>query len=126
RMTSSINLKQQGIGLHNFHDTFGQLPAAYNTDKDGKPLLSWRVGLLPFLEEGALYNEFHLDEPWDSDHNKKLIARMPAVYRSPNSKAPAGKTIYLGVGGKHGLLGAPARVVKDHSFANGLRFADVT
>ena len=57
--------------------------------KDGKPLLSWRVKLLPYLEQGALYKEFHLDEPWDSEHNKKLRATVPATYRSPTSKAAA-------------------------------------
>jgi Protein of unknown function (DUF1559) len=53
---------------------------------DGKALLSWRVALLPFLEQDALYREFHLDEPWDSPHNKKLLANMPQVYAPPGVK----------------------------------------
>ena len=73
------NLKQIGLAMHNYHDARGRLPAAYTVDKDGKPLLSWRVLILPYTEEAALYKEFHLDEPWDSEHNKNLIARMPAV-----------------------------------------------
>jgi hypothetical protein len=44
------------------------------------PLLNWRVAILPFLGEEALYKEFRLDEPWDSDHNKKLIPKMPKVF----------------------------------------------
>jgi hypothetical protein len=44
------------------------------------------VALLPFLEEGQLYREFHLDEPWDSEHNKKLLARMPKVYAPVRGK----------------------------------------
>ena len=51
--------------------------------KDGKALLSWRVALLPYLEQDALYREFHLDEPWDSPHNKKLLAQVPKVYAPP-------------------------------------------
>jgi prepilin-type processing-associated H-X9-DG protein len=64
-------------------------------DKDGKPLLSWRVALLPYLEMNNLYKMFHLDEPWDSPHNIKLLSTMPAIYRSPLSKAGATKTNYL-------------------------------
>src|SRR5262249_40381611 len=51
--------------------------------KAGKPLLSWRVAILPYLDQGALYKQFRLDEPWDSDHNKKLLAKMPAVLEPP-------------------------------------------
>jgi hypothetical protein len=55
------------------------------------------VLILPYIEQDALYKEFHLDEPWDSEHNKTLIARMPPIYRSPTStlKRPQGKANYL-------------------------------
>src|SRR5262249_6166280 len=74
------------VALHNYHDAKGKFPAAASADAQGKVLLSWRVHLLPYLGQEALYKEFHLDEPWDSEHNKKLIAKMPAVYRCPNQK----------------------------------------
>src|SRR5260370_4929892 len=67
------NLKQIGLALHNYNDAYARLPAVANFDKQGKPLLSWRVHLLPFIEQEDLYKEFHLDEPWDSEHNKQLI-----------------------------------------------------
>jgi len=92
RMQGSNNLKQQLLAMHNFHDTHNGFPAAYSTNKDGKPLLSWRVHILPYIEQQPLYNEFKLDEPWDSEHNKKLIAKMPQVFRSPNSTARPGMT----------------------------------
>ena len=57
-------------------------------DKDGKPLLSWRVLILPYVEQEDLYKQFHLDEPWDSEHNKKLIEKMPAVYRVARHTQP--------------------------------------
>ena len=79
RAAGSNNLKQIGLAMHNFHESYGGFPAAYSGDKTGKPLLSWRVHILPFVEGEALYRQFKLDEPWDSPHNKKLIARMPAV-----------------------------------------------
>src|SRR5262249_40169050 len=73
------------------------LPAPAIFTKDGKPLLSWRVAILPYIEEDTLYQEFKLDEPWDSEHNKKLIARMPKMYQSANAKLNAEyKTVFLG------------------------------
>ena len=100
RVQSVNNLKQIGLAMHNHHDAFKTLPPAYIADKSGKPLLSWRVSILRFIEQEALYRQFHLDEPWDSEHNKKLIPLMPEVYRAPGSKAGPGKTNYLTVRGK--------------------------
>jgi len=99
RAASTNNLKQIGLAMHNHHDSYKGFPAAYSTDKQGKPLLSWRVKILPFVEQVALYNQFHLDEPWDSEHNKKLIPLMPPVYLAPGSTAGPGKTNYLTVRG---------------------------
>ncbi len=92
------NLKHIGLAMHNYYSANDTLPPAFKATKDGKPLLSWRVLVLPWLEQKALYDQFHLDEPWDSPHNKALISQMPAVYACPSgSKALAaeGKTCYL-------------------------------
>jgi Protein of unknown function (DUF1559) len=95
------NLKMLTLAAQNYENNNGALPAVAIVDKAGKPLLSWRVHLLPYLEEAKLYQEFHLDEPWDSEHNKKLIARMPAVFRGPSPWLnAAGKTIFLAPTGK--------------------------
>ena len=95
------NMKQMIIALMNYHDTRGSYPAHAIYSADGKkPLLSWRVAILPFIEEQELYNQFHLDEPWDSEHNKALIEKMPAVFDNPNLKLSKGKTNYLAVVGK--------------------------
>ncbi len=118
-MQSTNNLKQIALAMHNFHDVYKGFPAAYNVDKNGKPLLSWRVHILPFIEESALYESFHFDEPWDSPHNRTLIARMPAVYRSPNSAADPGKTVYLGIAGKQAVFVAPAGDQKDKPHPTG-------
>jgi hypothetical protein len=95
RTEGANNLKQMALAMHNYHATYKGFPAHASYDKQGQPLLSWRVHILPFVEQQALYQQFHLDEPWDSAHNKKLIAHMPAIYRSPTSKAGSGRTIYL-------------------------------
>jgi hypothetical protein len=95
RAQSVNNLKQIALAMHNYHDTYGRFPAATSYDAQGRPLLSWRVHILPFLEAGELYKEFRLDEPWDSEHNRKLIEKMPEVLRSPSAKPEPGRTTYL-------------------------------
>src|SRR5262245_6014980 len=62
----------------------GRLPPAILYDEQGRPLHSWRVLILPYLEEEALYHQFRLDEPWDSPHNLALLPWMPKVYGVPN------------------------------------------
>src|SRR5262249_26053038 len=80
RMQSQRNLKEIALAMHNHHDVLGTFPPAAVLDKNQKPLLSWRVLLLQFLGEQDLFKQFKLDEPWDSAHNKTLLAKMPKVY----------------------------------------------
>jgi hypothetical protein len=87
RIEASNDLKQLVLAVHSYNDATGNLPGAAIYDKNGKPLLSWRVMLLPYIDEGKLYSEFHLDEPWDSDHNKKLLEKMPTTFAPPDSQA---------------------------------------
>ena len=90
----SVNaLKQVILAIHNYHDAYNVLPNNI-VDKNGKPLLSWRVQILPFLEQAQLYNEFKLGEPWDSEHNKKLLDKMPDLYRLPFQKKDVTKTYF--------------------------------
>ncbi|HVS36300.1 MAG TPA: DUF1559 domain-containing protein [Gemmataceae bacterium] len=95
---SSNQLRQLVQACHRYLDDHGHFPAAAISDKSGKPLLSWRVQLLPYLGQDKLYKQFHLEEPWDSENNKRLIAQMPDVFRAPTADpklAAAGKTTYL-------------------------------
>jgi type II secretory pathway pseudopilin PulG len=102
RNASLNNMKQILLALLNYEAARRSLPAYANFSPDGKPLLSWRVHLLPFMEQQVLYQQFHLDEPWDSPHNKALIPQMPAIFLDPSSgHAPTeGLTHYLGVKGE--------------------------
>lgn len=99
RMQSQNNMKMIGLALHNYHDTYGEFPPAYVTDSQGKPLYSWRVLILPFIEAGDLYDQFDLDAAWDSPTNKPLISQMPEALTSPFffKTRSQGKTPYLAV-----------------------------
>jgi len=95
RAQSTNNLKQIGLAMHNYHEAYKQFPPAVQPDQP-KSRLSWRVHILPFIGEAELYDQFKLDEPWDSEHNRKLVDRMPGLYVSPDSPeiADAGMTRY--------------------------------
>ena len=94
---SRNNMKQLGLAFHNFHDVHDRFAPAITKDKNGKPGLSWRVQLLPFIDQAPLFNAFHLDEPWDSEHNRKLIELMPPTFRAPGSRAEPFRTNYVGL-----------------------------
>jgi hypothetical protein len=117
RVQSQNNLKQLAIAMHSYHDSYGHLPAAAEHDKAGKPLLSWRVTLLPFLGENNHYRQFRLDEPWDGPNNKRLLSPMPAVYRHPQDKdMSSDRTVY------QVFVGPSAPFTK----TRGLRMTDIT
>ncbi len=102
------NLKAIGLAFHNYNDSFGHLPT--NVVSGAKPLLSWRVQILPFIEQQRLYEQFKLDEPWDSDTNKKLIDTLPKQYVPVRGKADRGTTFYQAFGGSNGWLKPGAKL----------------
>jgi hypothetical protein len=122
RAQSQNNLKQMGLAMHNYHATYNRLPSAGVGDptkpaEAGKPLLSWRVAILPFIEQQLLYQQFKLDEPWDSPNNIKLLERMPKIYMLPGDNlTPSGHTHY------QVFVGNGAAFEK----TRGLRIADFT
>jgi len=77
------NLRRIGLAMRTYSEIHGTFPPAYVADENGKPLYSWRVLLLPYLEEAFLHEQFMLDEPWDSEHNRPLAGMMPEVYMCP-------------------------------------------
>lgn len=112
------NLKQICLALHNYESANGHFPGDI-TDKDGKPLLSWRVAILPYMEQNELYNEFKLDEPWDSPHNKPLLDKIPMFYHCPSQSYPDPTlTNYQGFEGK-GTFFEKGTQIKLASFTDG-------
>ena len=100
------NLKQMALGLHNYHDVYNFFPAAHLNDQQGEPRLSWRVSILPYIDEAILYNRYDFNVAWDSPGNSVLLNPMPRVYACPSHPA-AGGTIsnYATITGDHTVLG---------------------
>lgn len=95
RSKTESNLEELAIAIQGYESVHRRIPQRAIRDNDGKPLLSWRVLLLPYLGQDELYSQFRLNEAWDSEHNKKLLEKMPAVYANPNSELQLGYTTYL-------------------------------
>jgi hypothetical protein len=119
RSVSMSNMKQISLALLLHEDAKGSFPAAGGGLDEGSQL-SWRVHLLPYLEEEALYEQFHLNEPWDSEHNRTLIAKMPKVFQDPNARLPHGETAYLAVTGPGTAFGDGASVSNVRDFTDGI------
>ena len=103
KMQCANNMKQIMLALHTYHDANKALPAPYTTDKNGKPMHSWRVALLPYMEQTALYEQIvqRMDEPWDSDYHKQFHHINVPAYQCPSAKnAQPGMTNYSVVVGK--------------------------
>ncbi|MHB1422029.1 MAG: DUF1559 family PulG-like putative transporter [Gemmataceae bacterium] len=117
RSQSQNNLHQIAIAMQNYHTAYGRFPPQATYDKSGKPMLSWRVTILPLLDQEDLYKQFHIHEPWDSEHNKKLLAKMPKEYASPQDEKTVKEhtTHYLGFVGKGTFFEGK----------RGIRFADI-
>ena len=116
---SQNSLKQLSLAMHNHESAFGTLPPQALSSSDGKKLLSWRVMLLPFLDEQELYEKFKLDEPWDSNHNKALIAQMPKIFARPGADPTQGKTPFVGPLLKNSFFGRAGLPPKFQEFVDG-------
>jgi hypothetical protein len=126
RMTSSNNLKQIGLAFHNYYDANSHFPTN-SYSPTGEPLLSWRVHILPYVEQGELYEKFKLDEPWDSSTNKPLLAQMPKTYASPNEDThQVGMSYYRGFSQPGTILEQRTTVgMRNKSIPLGLKLEEV-
>ena len=117
------NLRQVILAMLNYESANQAFPAYANFDEEGKPLLSWRVHVLPYLEHNELYLKFKLDEPWNSPHNIKLVEQMPPIYADPSREmahlAKVGRTRCVAPFGEsmmfHGVEGTKFSSVTDGS-----------
>jgi hypothetical protein len=100
RFETSKRLTMIFLALDNYYQANGSYPPQYIVDDNGKPAHSWRVLLLPYLEEKQLYQRYRFDEPWNGPHNRILATEMPEVYRSPFQDSKSTITQYVGIAGK--------------------------
>jgi len=112
RSQCANNLKQIGLAMHNYNDAYGSFPPAYIADENGKPMHSWRVLLLPYLEQTALYGQYNFDEPWNGPNNSRLAATVVPIYGCPSQGAPISNTSYVVVLGPNTIFrdDQPARL----------------
>ena len=96
RNLCSARLKSIACALHNYHDVYGCFPPAYVADKNGRPMHSWRVLILPYLEHQELYEQYRFDEPWNGPHNSKLDITDVWDFWCPGDRSgPRTQTNYL-------------------------------
>jgi hypothetical protein len=102
RKQCNNKMRQIGIAYLNHLDTTKKFPPAFSVDDNGKPLHSWRVLLLPYLNEDKLYKAIRLNEAWDSEHNKQFHNKMPNAFKCPSCKQgnPQSDTVYCMVTGE--------------------------
>lgn len=93
-MCAQGRLNQLQLAMRNYHEFHGQFPPAFIADEDGKPMHSWRVLILPFVDEGKLYAEYDFHEPWDGPNNSRLSHRMPVFFHS-DTEPPSGTNTNL-------------------------------
>jgi hypothetical protein len=105
------NLRRIGLAMQRYHEVHGSFPPAYVADENGKPMHSWRVLLLPYLDEQRLFREYDFSSPWDSPENVRLARRMPAVYACPeDTDAAFGDTSYVVVNGTGVVFDGPNKM----------------
>lgn len=101
KQAEANNFKQIILAFHNFHDVNRKLPPLGDDSENNR--LSWRVHLLPFLEERQLYEQFDLNAAWDSPQNKALLAQMPLVFQTQGVDEE-GMTAVHAFGGEKAVL----------------------
>lgn len=90
-------LRQIGLALLNYYDTWGRFPPAVTYDANGKAMHSWRVLILPYLGEQALYQRYDLTQPWNSPSNMQLLNQIPDVFKDDSSNR--GHTMVVAITG---------------------------
>jgi len=100
------NLKQIGLAMHNYLDTFRSFPAAHLNDSQGQPRVSWRVSILPYIDQAPMYQSMSMNESWDGPTNSRFNGMMPPTYSCPSAPMNHINTCYATVVGPKSVLGA--------------------
>ena len=124
RSQCSNNLKQIGLAMHNYHESYKTFPAAVIADENGRAMHSWRVAILPFMEQQVLFSQYDFDVPWDDPNNQALMNMPVMAYRCPSDPTSSGssplcETNYVMVVGKGTLGGEPNEAVRMRDITDG-------
>ena len=119
RTQSMNNMKQLGLAMHNYHSVHKEFPAAVLTAEDGKTKYSWRVALLPYLDQKALHDAYNFSEPWDSEDNLKVLKQMPIMFRHPNEDVGSTTSSYYALTGEGTGTGNGDAAVKIRDIRDG-------
>jgi Protein of unknown function (DUF1559) len=117
RVKTTNDYKQVALGLHNYHSANNSFPPVSQKTKDGRPGLSWRVAILPYVEQDYLFRQFKLDEAWDSPTNKRLAQQMPAIYAPVD--APGGNQTHMRLFVGKGAIFQPLKNLKLQEITDG-------
>ncbi|MFO0979341.1 MAG: DUF1559 domain-containing protein [Planctomycetaceae bacterium] len=118
RTLQANNMKQIMLALHNYESVYGKFPPSVVIDEKSGVARSWRVEILPFIEQTQLYEQYRKDEPWDSEANKAVLAKMPATFRHPSESPDSTMScIFMPFG--EGLIAEP-------NDQDGVRLAEIT
>lgn len=100
RSSCNCNLMQIGLALQNYADVYKCFPPAYVTDERGRRMHSWRILILPFMEQKPLYDRYDFSEPWNGPHNRQLAAFIPPSFCCPSDdRRGPGEVSYLAITG---------------------------
>lgn len=113
RTQCKSNLRQIGLALHEYAKVHGSFPPAYVADANGKPMHSWRVLILPYIDQQARYNAYNFAEPWDGPNNSRLLANMPILYACPGRSRESTNTSYVAPIGTHCIFRGAEPVALD-------------
>jgi type II secretory pathway pseudopilin PulG len=115
RQAQSINnIKQINLALLNYETVHGTFPPAYIADENGRPMHSWRVLILPYMEQKALYDQYDFNEPWDGPNNSRLHSLVMPVFVDPSAKGEGTYTSYVAITGNDTMFpGAEAVALDD-------------
>ena len=115
RTQDANSLRQTALAFHNYESAYGKLPAPVMVSESGKKY-SWRIAILPFIEQRELYDQYDFDQEWDSPHNRRVTAQMPDVFRSSSDDQDSTYTSWFMLTGPEGLGDG----------VNGSSFSDIT
>ena len=113
RMQSMNNMKQIALAMYNYNDAHGHFPPAVVMGPDGKTPHSWRVELLPYLEQKNIYDQYKLDEPWDSPANRVALASVPKIFMSPSEERAGTASYFVLTGPKTMFSGKDGMKISD-------------